>query len=220
MFKELDLILPEVAHDGAMQMALDEVLLNSVIRPTLRLYRWKQACVTFGYFQRIDEVRKMYPVLPVVRRWTGGGIVKHGQDLTFSLVIPRSELSAALPPSLFYSGLHGCIAGWLSASLPIEIRMAKGVDVCSGNACFSSPSPDDLLTLDRKILGGAQRRSAGALLYQGSLQGIEFSTLNPDSMARALGRVVYPTPLKNENTSQAEEVATHRYRTPEWTARR
>ena len=146
--------------------------------------------------------------------------MEHGRDLTFSLMIPQSEASAALPPSLFYKGLHGCIANWLSASLLIEIRMAKGLDVSSGNDCFSSPSPDDLLALDQKILGGAQRRNSGALLYQGSLQGLDLSILCPDSMARALARVVFRSSLKKEIALQAEEVAEKRYRNQFWTGRR
>ena len=57
MFDSLDLILPDEAHDRSMQMALDEVLLGAVFRPTLRISRWSAPCVTFGYFQSFAAVR-------------------------------------------------------------------------------------------------------------------------------------------------------------------
>ncbi len=172
MFEKLDLLLPERAFDAPMQMALDEVLLRKVSSPTLRIYRWTAPCVTFGYFQKFSEVRAAHHDLMLVRRRTGGGIVEHGSDLTFSLIIPRGCEAAALSPVLFYNKLHRSLAEFLSQIGRKGVRLAGAEEAIAGPSCFSAPARDDLLYDGKKVLGGAQCRSAGALLYQGSLQGI------------------------------------------------
>jgi lipoate-protein ligase A len=220
MFDSLDLILPDEAHDGPMQMALDEVLLGAVVRPTLRIYRWSSPCVTFGYFQAFAAVRDAYPALPLVRRWTGGGMVEHGKDLTFSLMVPKGTEAALMPPTSFYRELHRRLASWLARVVPTEVRLAGREDIQSGPACFSSPAGDDLLLSGQKILGGAQRRSAGALLYQGSLQRLEGLPLDCVAMARSLSSRVDQQVIGRALKEEANLLAERRYRSNEWVSRR
>src|SRR4051794_21406180 len=66
--------------DAAFNMALDEALMASVAdlrTPVLRFYGWVQPAATFGYFQHYEEVAKVTPLRPLIRRPTGGGIVPH-----------------------------------------------------------------------------------------------------------------------------------------------
>lgn len=226
MFEELDLLLPEDAFDGPMQMALDEVLLKQVSLPTLRIYRWVSSCISFGYFQKLAEVRNTHPSLPLVRRWTGGGIVEHANkltaDLTFSLMIPRGNGAAKLAPALFYSNLHGALAEGLTRLTQEKIRLAGDQEILSGPSCFSAPARDDLLCQGRKILGGAQRRSAGSLLYQGSLQRVEMSegSLLGDLLADSLSEQITTTILKQAIQADAVALAESRYSSEAWNARR
>src|SRR4051812_35813298 len=72
-------------------MALDQVLMESVAdlrTPVLRLYGWVQPAATFGYFQHYEEVAKLTSLRPLIRRPTGGGIVPHDADWTYSLAVP------------------------------------------------------------------------------------------------------------------------------------
>ncbi|MFZ0615560.1 MAG: hypothetical protein WAN16_03820 [Chthoniobacterales bacterium] len=220
MFDSLDLILPDEAHDGPMQMALDEVLLGAVVRPTLRIYRWSSPCVTFGYFQSFTAVREAYPTLPLVRRWTGGGMVEHGKDLTFSLMLPKETKAASMPPAFFYRELHRRLASWLAEVVSSEVRLAGREDILSGPACFSAPAGDDLLLSGQKILGGAQRRSAGALLYQGSLQRLEVLPLDCLAMARSLSTRVTHQVIVSAHKEESNLLAERRYRSNEWILRR
>ena len=169
MFQQLDLLFSITSLAGPEQMALDEVLLRTIEKPTLRIYRWKGPCVTFGYFQKAAEVRKVFPQQVLVRRWTGGGMVQHGDDITFSLIVPAREPAGKMAPALFYEALHKAMASALQAH-QILARLATCDDVAKGEACFEAPALHDLLLENKKILGGAQRRAAGSLLYQGSLQ--------------------------------------------------
>src|SRR5579862_9440668 len=77
--------------DPAYNMALDEALLEAVARlrsPVLRFYGWTGPAATFGYFQRYAEVECATSLRPLIRRPTGGGIVPHDVDWTYSLVFP------------------------------------------------------------------------------------------------------------------------------------
>lgn len=168
MFSTLNLLLSTTPLEGPDQMAFDEVLLGLVARPLLRIYRWKAPCVTFGYFQKYEMVKKLYPHQQLVRRWSGGGCVEHGEDFTFSLMIPDSEPIAEAPPSHFYRQLHEAIVVALQKH-GIPARLADQEDQVAGESCFVAPCPCDVMLDRRKIVGGAQRRSKRCLLYQGSL---------------------------------------------------
>lgn len=220
MFEELDLILPAEAFGGPMQMALDELLLRKASCPTLRIYRWSAPCVTFGYFQKFTEVRSAHPILPVIRRRTGGGMVEHGNDLTFSLMIPRENKVARISPSLFYKKLHHALATLLRQTAKKEIRLAGEEEILSGPSCFSAPAQDDLLCQGRKILGGAQCRSAGALLYQGSLQGMEEMGGFAHLLASSLSAAVSETWLETSMIEEAVILAEGRYAASLWNERR
>src|SRR3954471_19035556 len=76
---------------AALNMAVDEALLADASLPILRFYRWRQPSLSFGYFGRYAEVESQADRREIVRRWTGGGIVPHGDDLTYSIVIPASD---------------------------------------------------------------------------------------------------------------------------------
>src|SRR5258706_1480850 len=75
----------------AFNMALDEALLEAMPRlgkPVLRFYGWTERAASFGYFQKYSEIEPLTPLRPLVRRPTGGGLVAHDADWTYSLAIP------------------------------------------------------------------------------------------------------------------------------------
>jgi lipoyl(octanoyl) transferase len=223
MFEAMNLLLPEDAFDGPMQMALDEVLLARVSLPTLRIYRWTAPCVTFGYFQHYAEVCATHPSMSLVRRRTGGGMVEHGSDVTFSLMIPRSYEAARISPALFYQRLHHALAKFLTRLGEGEVRLAGGEEVLSGPSCFSAPAMDDLLCQGRKILGGAQCRTAGALLYQGSLQGMRALEEKKGffrEFGQALSERISEISLKAALVEDAIVLAQSRYASAQWNERR
>src|SRR6201996_7923753 len=77
--------------EAALNMALDEALLEAMPRlqiPVLRFYGWIQPAATFGYFQKYEEVAVTTHLRPLIRRPTGGGIVPHDADWTYSAVFP------------------------------------------------------------------------------------------------------------------------------------
>ena len=160
-------------------MALDETLVN--LRPnevTLRFFNWTSGpAVTYGYAQFYKEVLRALPegfAGGLTRRPTGGGVVFHTDDLTFSLVFEYPGR-----PSEIYKKLHDSISAELarvdaqkfslSGSSPVEAYRPSHAH--SANACFQNPVENDVLAADgAKVLGGALRRFGTTVLYQGSLQ--------------------------------------------------
>jgi len=170
--------------DGYSHMALDEALLDAAEDGVhyLRIYSWAGASpfgVTFGYSQSYEEiaeeVRKRYGgiTFPVVRRCTGGGLVYHDGDITFSFVFPWPRL---ITPSLIYKNIHlGLHLGLKSRGLASRLWSPAKPSPPSLK-CFSRPEPKDLVHENGvKFLGGALRRRRGFGLYQGSLRAEGFS---------------------------------------------
>lgn len=155
---------------GPEQMAVDEALLHRARCPVVRFYRWAAPAVTFGYAQRYEAVRASAGGLPVIRRWTGGGIVFHGKDLTMALVVPASHELCRLQTGMVYQRIHEALLGAVREVSP-GARLASPEDCRAGLACFESPALNDILHDRQKICGGAMRRGKDGFLYQGSLYG-------------------------------------------------
>ena len=176
-----------VARDGPAQMACDEALLSAAEIPVLRIFRWAGPWVSAGYFVPWEEACAARPDLPVCRRWTGGGIVIHEGDFTFSLVAPRREEWARQRPES-YRTLHEALTKALQA---VGCAATLVADRQPASAqCFAGPVQHDVLLGARKIAGGAQRRSKAGLLHQGSLQ---LSGLPGDWVAQLAGRLAEQT---------------------------
>ncbi len=153
-------------------MALDEALLEAMPRlgqPVLRLYRWKQPAASFGYFQKYAEVERLTSLRPLVRRPTGGGIVPHDADWTYTVAVPPSDPWYSLTAIESYRRAHE----WLRdafAACGIETRLAPQPYHDQPGQCFVGYEQFDLLWRGRKIAGAAQRRRRDGLLIQGSIQ--------------------------------------------------
>jgi lipoate-protein ligase A len=168
-------------------MALDEALLEAVSRlgkPVLRFYGWTEPAATFGYFQKYAEVERATRLRPLIRRPTGGGIVPHNADWTYSLVFPAGHEWHALKAEESYRRVHA----WLQAAfakLNVTTELAPTPHSAlrtphSATGCFVGHEKSDLLWLGKKIAGAAQRRNQLGLLIQGSVQPPAESILRAD----------------------------------------
>jgi lipoate-protein ligase A len=166
------LFLASGPGEPAWNMALDEALLLSASEigaPVLRSYGWTLPAATFGYFQRLAEVEKQTLLRPLVRRPTGGGIVPHDRDWTYSLVAPPGHPWHALRAKDSYRAIHEWIAEAL-ARLGCVVELAPCCLRSAPGQCFVGYEQFDLLWHGRKIAGAAQRRNRSGLLIQGSIQ--------------------------------------------------
>lgn len=153
-------------------MALDEILLETVSQlghPVLRFYQWTEAAASFGYFQKFAEVERMTRLRPLIRRPTGGGLVPHDADWTYSLVFPPADAWYRLRALESYRRLHQ----WVQAAFSktgLKTELSPGCPKESLGQCFVGAEQFDVVWLDHKIAGAAQRRTRQGLLIQGSIQ--------------------------------------------------
>ena len=166
------LLLNSGKCDPAFNMALDEALLENASRlnaPVLRFYGWTAPAATFGYFQKISEVERATPLRPLIRRPTGGGIVPHDADWTYSAVFPPGHEWHSLKAGESYRRIHD----WLRRTFA-EMNVATELAPCCKKSlpgqCFVGHEKHDLLWHGKKIAGAAQRRNQLGLLIQGSVQ--------------------------------------------------
>jgi lipoate-protein ligase A len=160
------------AGDYAFNMALDETLLQAVPRlgrPVLRFYSWTEAAASFGYFQKYADIERMTPLRPLVRRPTGGGLVPHDADWTYSLAFPPTDDWYSLSATGSYRRVHEWIRAAFT-SLTLITELAPACSKTLPGQCFQGYEMYDVLWRGRKIAGAAQRRTRDGLLIQGSVQ--------------------------------------------------
>lgn len=206
-------------RSGALNMAFDEAMLEAAELPWLRVYLWEEPTLSIGFSQPLAVIPESRRAWPVVRRWTGGGVVEHDGDWTYTLAVPAhftlSDQRAvetyrwiheALIATLTDAGIGGC------SLQPDSTSDGMGV-------CFEEPARFDVVHLGRKIAGAAQRRSKAGFLHQGTVQPL---TPPPDfalGFAAALAHA--PSSVSQQDalrllSARAEMLAAEKYGVPSW----
>ena len=212
-------------------MALDEALLESMShlgQPVLRFYGWAEPAATFGYFQKYADVERATHLRPLIRRPTGGGIVPHAADWTYSLAFPPGHEWHSLKAEESYRRVHEWIQAAF-AKLKVATSLAPNVHKTGPGECFAGHEKFDLLWQGRKIAGAAQRRNKLGLLIQGSVQsrciGISPARTNWQKAMCAAGRGEFGIEwleFKPDDTlrNRAEFLVRHKYSQMEFLKRR
>lgn len=216
------------------QMAADEALCETLPAPyLLRFYNWKEPGVTFGYSQRRKAVAEALaaagcPIKAVTRRPTGGGIVFHETDLTFSFIFPSP--GAYFEPGKTYDRLHRAItAEYSRQGVSFDLLNEKTRDYAVNDPvmnCFAKPVNMDILYNGKKVLGGALRKFGEHMLYQASFQAPdarEKATRHRNAVIKALGGEFglewEVTGMPEGTSAKAGAIAETKYRDPAWNER-
>ena len=214
---EICLFEDTVPHSAAMNMAIDEALLQVIPSPILRVFRWAHPAVSFGYFERWTPIRAAHPQRDPVRRWTGGGVVLHGEDLTYSILIPGSPGAPVCPAERSYAIIHHALCRALNeAGIPAAPASSTGAKI--SQACFENPVLHDVLVDGRKIAGAAQRRTRLGLIHQGSVQFHGAHPAVPAAFATHLAAVVRQESF--DVTAAAAALVAEKYGTRAWLEKR
>ena len=139
---------------AALNMAIAEALIENIAEaPVLRIYGWRPAAISVGYFQSIKEevdLEKCSQLgVDVVRRLTGGGAVLHEFELTYSFITKQ------YPQNIMES------CRWICDAIVMSINRL-GYDA-------SFVPLNDILVNGKKVSGSAQTRRKGMLLQHGTL---------------------------------------------------
>ena len=248
LFAALSVYNDITPHSAAMNMAIDQALLETTVAPTIRFYRWRSPALSFGYFGKFSDVAIYAAERDLVRRWTGGGIVFHGDDLTYSIVIPSSDPLFDESSIVIYETIHRALCAALAAgghnaelacgaTLYERPKSRKGdpqiaqrrtgdrrsleTAICDrGYNCFANPVRADVIMSDRKIAGAAQRRTRRGLLQQGSIQGFTMKTDLAEKFAQSLSANCSEIEVYERIFQRAQELAQQKYGTESWLRKR
>jgi lipoate-protein ligase A len=204
---------------AALNMAIDEALLADAAAPILRFYRWRQPSLSFGYFGVYAEVADQSTEREIVRRWTGGGTVPHGDDLTYSVIIPASHPFFARSSPEIYAALHDAIRRALDAN-GVQASLANSAAPKVSENCFANAVRADVMSGGQKIAGAAHRRSRAGLLHQGSIQHRDLADRFRSDFAQALCERFETKSLTPQLMERAAGISAKKYGTPEWLMRR
>jgi lipoate-protein ligase A len=245
-------VLPVRTGAAAENMALDFLLLQRYPEPAaprFRHYEWRTPAFTFGYSQKIEFVCANLPPEAsakggdLCRRPTGGGIVDHRHDWTYSLVLPRGHALYDERAAQSYRMVHECLTAALDAlgqpaAVKTECDKVERADpgALSGEASCGQAAPLPGICFQRaelydvvhpatggKIAGAAQKRNKHGLLFQGSIEKSavgpvdweEFSARFVAALASALRAEAQETPWPDLNEDEVSGL-TEQYSAPEW----
>jgi lipoate-protein ligase A len=227
IFAALNVYHDITPRSAAMNMAIDEALLESAATPSIRFYYWESPALSFGYFGRFADVADKVSERDLVRRWTGGGIVFHGEDLTYSVVIPANDPVFAESPMSIYENVHRALRKALVANGErAELAPVAGVvdaETAIGDRgfnCFANPVRADVMIDGRKVAGAAQRRTRAGLLQQGSIQYVDLGNGLTERFVQALSANCSERKIAGQVLKRGQELAEQKYETGAWLRRR
>jgi lipoate-protein ligase A len=164
-------------------MRRDEALLALAERgaePVLRLFQFAPHGITLGLNQsadrELDFARCEADGVPWASRPTGGRAIFHAEEWTYSLATPLADRTWGGSRAATYTRIAELLVRSLvRLGVPAELA-AGGGHVTLGRRgagpaapCFASTARHEVVLGGRKLVGSAQRRTANALLQQGSL---------------------------------------------------
>lgn len=188
---------------------LDTLRLASA-RPVLRFFRWWEPTVSYGRLQS-EEAARSYAVSQgvrsVVRRPTGGGMVLHRDDLSWSFLWRKGDPQFPCCLKDIYRAMHQAAAlAFTKAGHPATFAPPASGQGRPG-LCFQEPVENDLLFGGKKVCGGAIQVTAWGRLYQGNIQGLPVSE---EDLLRALLVTLWGDETAHQLMQTAERVNARR----------
>lgn len=156
-------------------MAVDEALLlcfKEGDMPILRLYGWENALSVGRYsnlWRSLNRETIEEQNIACVRRISGGGILVHGGDLSYSLIMPRDWLREKGVKESYRYLCSFLIRLYEKLGYKADFAGENSVDVQQCDVCLASNEVYDILIEGKKIGGNAQRHTRHALFQHGSI---------------------------------------------------
>ncbi len=157
-------------ESAAFQMEQDALLLEGVERAVLRFFEFTRGAITYGYF--IDPTKWLKePVTNSARRPSGGGLIFHGTDLSFTIALPIEHPLVQKPALERYHAINSQVALAIESLLPkasctlLDVEVSDGID----ELCMANPTVYDIMYNGKKVGGSSQRKTKRAFIHQCSL---------------------------------------------------
>jgi lipoyl(octanoyl) transferase len=168
------------AMNAVSNMALDEKIFKRYLGDgigVLRLYRWQSPAFTYGFSQQpesqIDRLACAMSGVEIAKRMTGGGILFHDDEITYSFVCSKSDLGE--PPEVFVDYRNICrflIRFYESLGLKANFALeSEGFKdrFFPHELCSAAHEKYDIVIAGKKIGGNAQKRNRQTIFQHGSI---------------------------------------------------
>ncbi len=165
------------ARDGWFNMALDYHLFSLCEAGCgdafVRFYAWKPPALSLGFHEPeriIDAGAAREDGIDMVRRPTGGRVVLHKNDLTYTVVLPMAAAPGCGTADV-YLRLSECLVEGLRCLGP-DLSIDRGktrASLAGARPCFASTSRYEITHGGRKVVGSAQRVGRLSVLQHGSI---------------------------------------------------
>lgn len=139
--------------------------------PILRLYSWQKS-VTFGAGQNPNDYENLLKEYKnnFSKRITGGGVLFHGHDISYSLIIPSSFIEGRSVKET-YELICSFILNFYK-NLGLKATFAKDIEtivLSKSPFCQVGFEAYDIIVNGRKIGGNAQKRAKNVIFQHGSI---------------------------------------------------
>jgi len=197
---------------GSWNMALDEhlyTLAASSPRTFLRFYRWERPTASLGYSQDASRVVDAEFCrdrgIDIVRRMTGGKLVLHDREVTYSIASADTAIFTDTLRESYRLISRALLKGLALMGITARLAETSPPAYARGTMpCFAFPARDEIEIDGRKIVGSAQKRTGALFLQHGSIPldkdeallaavsrpGETAESLGMTSVSEALGRPV------------------------------
>ncbi len=204
-------------------MEVDQELLDQFSESNttiFRLYQWSSPAITVGRLQNpsklLDLTKTTKNNIHILKRPTGGRHILHGEDISFSVIIPIkhfnfwgnsvSERHAKLAELFIelFDQLDISLEANIHADSPQKIRNQHG------DPCFLSTSQHEITLNSKKLIGFAQLVTSRGVLIQGSMpihsthSIVDFEKINLSEKSRRIKIIQkYTTSLADHNNTSS-----------------
>ena len=144
---------------------------------TLRIYRWEKPAFTYGISQHpeneIDLEAARKDGVEIAPRITGGGVLFHYHELTYSLVCSKDDIGEDKSVFVDYRKICSFLINFysslgLKANFALESNNFK--NHCTNHElCSAAHEKYDLVINGKKIGGNAQKRRRAVIFQHGSI---------------------------------------------------
>lgn len=172
------------ARNAVENMATDEALAASIARQRnfayLRFYQWNPATLSFGYNQQIEKLVDIDAAramgFEIVRRMSGGKMVFHNLELTFSLGLTAETIVSHTGKSatfldMFKFAIEPIVEALSLCHVPARFSSAREMRHTSANNihCYAAAAGHSIFADDRKLVGAAGIFRQNCLIIHGSI---------------------------------------------------
>ncbi len=145
-------------------------------RHLLRFYAWQSPSLTYGHFVKpedllnLDEIARLG--VDIARRPTGGGVICHFTDMTFSVLVPSDSPYYTTDTLTNYCFVNKKIQNALESLVKDKLELLENdtrAEGPLGRFCMTKATVLDVVCNGMKVSGGAQRRTRHGFLHQGTI---------------------------------------------------